>query len=167
MEVDPKVQEMVDKAVSEATVKAKADYEKDVAAIKSAKDKEISGIAKERDEERKRLSALEEEAKGLRVNAKLFDLFGTEPPKGEKKDTTPAPVDVLRNEAVKRGVPADILKQCETEKEVEVAIKTYLATRPKGAQLDPGGRSPKGGVDWEKLSPMEKIRAGIEERLRR
>ena len=115
--IDPKV---------EADLKAQ--YEKDIAAVKSAKDKEISELRKSHEELSGKIT------ESAAVVAKLT---------GDDAATKKAAgVEPLRAKLIKEGTPETILKFAETEREMNMLASVYQAMpKPLGRGLDTGGGS--------------------------
>ena len=116
-DIDPKV---------EADLKAQ--YEKDIAAVKSAKDKEISELRKSHEE----LTSKMQES-----DAVVAKLTGDDATK-KKADS----VEALRAKLIKEGTPEETLKFAETEREMNMIASVYKnMPKPPTRGLDTGGGS--------------------------
>ena len=116
----------MDEAEFKAKVEAeKARWESDIAAVKSAKDKEIAAL---------RVSN-EELIDKMTESKALMDKLGADDSAKKAADA----IVTLRDKLVKEGVPEETLKFAETSREMNMIASVYKAMpKPTGTKLDTG-----------------------------
>ena len=169
---------MPESVESPEVIAAKADAQRQINDIKSAKDKEVSDWKTKHDTVHAELTSIKPKYTELIAKESVYSEFFD----GEKKanndqssqgkqpvatvDSKAIDIKVLKETYVKAGVPENVLVAAETEKEVRLVAGLYRELKPQPAKpLDQGRGSSAGNApDLDKMNAYDLFKTGLEQR---